>query len=105
MIRHAVTFHNTHYTRGTYVADHLVEAKARFLFCFYEMRLLMLKFKRLVIRFIGTGWCVYCPKSDWRGTNVSESLLELSPTLQEVMSYQEVGAMCEDTVPIASQII
>lgn len=65
----------------------------------------MLKFKRLVIRFIGTGWCVSCPKSDWRGTNVSESLLELSPRLQEVTSYQEVGAMYEDTVPIIASLV
>jgi hypothetical protein len=65
----------------------------------------MFKFKRLVIRFIGTGWCVCCPKNDWRGTDVSERLLELSPTLQGVASYQEVGTVYEATIPLAASRI
>jgi hypothetical protein len=74
MIRRAVTLHNTQ----NICCRPPSWSQDRFLFYFYGMRLLMLKFKRLVIRFIGTGCCVCCPKNDWRGTHVSERLLKLN---------------------------
>jgi hypothetical protein len=75
MIRRAVTFHNT---QIIHVEHMLQTTKERFLFSLYEMRLLMLTFKRLVIGFRRAGWYVCRPKNGWRGAHVSDSLLNLN---------------------------
>jgi hypothetical protein len=61
MIRRAVTFHNTVRTRGTYAADHPVGAR-EILVHFHEMRLLILKYKRVVIRFTGNWMLCLLPR-------------------------------------------